>query len=56
MKIQEQTIHGRKYGQEDAGYFFIGAWNIDYYGADKTVETWLLGISPDWLVSLTTYV
>lgn len=56
MKFRSRLFMAGSMGKKMLGIFLLVLGILIITGADKTVETWLLGISPDWLVSLTTYV
>ena len=43
-------------GKKILGVFLLVLGILIITGTDKTVEMWLLEISPDWLVRLTTSV
>jgi hypothetical protein len=44
----------RKYGKQVFGFVMLGLGVLIATGADKSVETWVLDRTPDWLTAVTT--
>lgn len=54
MKSRGQLLQAGKTGKVILGAVMIGIAALILIGADKTVETWLVSLSPEWLTKLTT--
>ena len=56
MKFRSRLFMAGSMGKKMLGIFLLVLGILIITGTDKTLETWLLEMSPDWLVRLTTSV
>ena len=54
MHVRGRLLQTGKYGKQLLGFIMLGLGALIVTGTDKSIESWILDRTPDWLTNITT--